>query len=125
MSLSGNIDENLKLIHLTCSDIISAQDLVDYERDYWSEPRMLGFNQIIDFANVLWDVEFSELFMLAANATLQDGSITGLKTYVVVADAMQVELAEFYRDTRHEICPAHIREIIVCLDINEALKALT
>ena len=68
MSLSGNIDENLKLIHLTCSDIISAQDLVDYERDYWSEPRMLGFNQIIDFANALWDVEFSELFMLAANA---------------------------------------------------------
>lgn len=125
MSLSGNIDENLKLIHLTCSDIISAQDLVDYERDYWSEPRMLGFNQIIDFANVLWDVEFSELFMLAANATLQDGSITGLKTYVVVADAMQVELAEFYRDTRHEICPAHIRKIIVCLDINEALKTLT
>lgn len=125
MSLSVNIDENLKLIHLTCSDIISAQDLVDYERDYWSEPRMLGFNQIIDFANVLWDVEFSELFMLAANATLQDGSITGLKTYVVVADAMQAELAEFYRDTRHEICPAHIRKIIVCLDINEALKTLT
>jgi len=125
MSLSGNIDENLKLIHLTCSDIISAQDLVDYERDYWLEPRMLGFNQIIDFANVLWDVEFSELFMLAANATLQDGSITGLKTYVVVADAMQVELAEFYRDTRYEICPAHIRKIIVCLDINEALKTLT
>lgn len=51
MSLSVNIDENLKLIHLTCSDIISAQDLVDYERDYRSEPRMLGFNQIIDFAN--------------------------------------------------------------------------
>ncbi len=125
MSLSVNIDENLKLIHLTCSDIISAQDLVDYARDYWSEPRMLGFNQIIDFANALWDVEFSELFMLAANATMQDGSITGLKTYVVVADAMQAELAEFYRDTRQEICPAHIREIIVCLDINEALKALT
>lgn len=125
MSLSVNIDENLKLIHLTCSDIISAQDLVDYERDYWSEPRMLGFNQIIDFANALWDVEFSELFMLAANATMQDGSITGLKTYVVVAEAMQAELAEFYRDTLHEICSAHIREIIVCLDINEALKALT
>jgi hypothetical protein len=125
MSLSVNIDKNQKLICLTCSDIISVNDLIEYEHEYWADPEMLSFNQIIDFSNALWDVEFSELFLLATNATAQDDSITGLKTYLVVADSVQTELAEFYRDTRHEICPAHIREIVVSLDIEEALSALT
>lgn len=125
MSLSVHIDETLKLIHLTCSDVISAHDLMEYEREYWSEPERLSFNQLIDFSNALWDVEFSELFLLATNAAPQDDSIQGLKTYIVVADAMQAELAEFYQEARHEICPPHIREIVVSLDVEESLSILS
>jgi len=117
-----SIDQDSLLIQLTWTDIVSVEELMEYERAYWQGNLLLGYNHCVDFRQCLLDIEFSELFALAAQTTPSgQANYKGARTALIVADDVQEELAEFYREARHQVCDPAIREVRVFRELDLAM----
>lgn len=117
MSFIVAVDHDKNIVDVKCNDVVCAQDLMDYEREYWVGEVHQGYHHCLDLRECLLDIEFAELFMLASHAVPKEAnSYTGARTAILVADTLQEELATFYRDARHEFCPPEVREVAVFED---------
>ncbi len=121
MAFIVEIDTEARMLHTTCSDIVSCADLVSYGEEHWLTAEQQGFNHCIDFSGCLMDISEAELFAIATGSISSNSSYEGARTSLVVADDLQAELAEFYRAARHEICDPGIREVGIFRDLEAAL----
>ena len=120
MALSVVVDYNSTIVHLLCSDIVSTQELMDYEREKVDEDYR-GFHCFADFRECLLDMEYSELLVLAVHAGSASSSPNyGARTAILVADTMQAEMMEFYREAHHEVCDPQVREIAIFRELEDA-----
>lgn len=120
MALSVVVDYNSMVVYLSCSDIVAAQELMDYEREKVGEDYQ-GYHCFADFRECLLDVEYSELLVLAVHAgSAATSPNCGARTAILVADRMQAEMMEFYREAHHEVCDPQVREIAIFRDMEVA-----
>jgi len=121
MPVCVEVDIEDQVVYLTCTGDITAEDLMEYEREYWAGPSHEGFHHYVDFCDCALNLDYSEVLMLATHAAPPDPSAyKGAKTALVVADEEQQQIVQFYKEARHSLCSPDIREIGVFLDPDEA-----
>ena len=121
MPYSVRVNEPNKTVTLACWSNITIDDLMDYERVYWSGTENLGYHHVVDLQLADLNVSIDEGLMLATHATPTDlKAYSGARSAMIAADDEQEILLGAYRDARHSMCDMKVREVKVFRGLEHA-----
>ncbi len=116
-----SVREPETLVQVIWRDLVTADDLMEYEREYFGSSRLASYHHLVDFRDCELDVGFNEMIMLASHATpTGQAPYLGARTAVLVRGEAQFERAEFYQHARHQVCDRGVREVCVFYEADDA-----
>jgi hypothetical protein len=119
MGIEHRVHRDCKVVVSTLCGEVSAQDLLDDQERFWTNPALAGFNELIDFTNATkTEGSVEDIRELARRAYAID-ALTPTKTAVVARAPLAVTGSHIFKAVR-ESFPQNAREIRVFISLQEA-----
>jgi hypothetical protein len=114
------IDEQRRRVVTTWGTSVTGASLIDYQRSVWSDPRVRGFDELIDFrALVKVDVSGEDLRTVASLAVQRDEEGDSSRFAIVASTSLTFGLSRMYQILR-DVEDASKREVMVFQVLDEA-----
>ena len=126
MPIKFTINREKRLVHATCSGVVTADELMVYQKDTWITGNVDGFDGLFDASGGDFSqLNYSDLLPFARNAALVDQFVPDSKLAIVIADAKQKTISEFY-DSAVKLLPSdsHSRTTNVFYTLEDAFNWL-
>jgi hypothetical protein len=119
------IDHDRRLVHVTASGVITPEVLFGYQKEAWSDPAIVGYDELVDMS-LVESVEApspSNVSALAGYSAKMDTSAKSTKLAIVAADDLLFGLGRMYQAYR-EMKPESKKEVAVFRTMPDALAWL-
>ncbi len=125
MPIEYRILHNLRLVAARGQDMVSAEDIFGYQREVWSRPDIVGYNELVDMTQTKGIVSPSPDRMreLAALSASMDSPPTWTRFAIVAPQDLAFALGELYEAYRR-LEPKSTKDVSVFRTLPEALAFL-
>jgi len=127
MPLKYHIDHARRLVVARGSGVLTGADIFDYQREVWSRPDVVGYDELVDMTGVTeiaTAIPAGDNFRaLAALSAAMDPAETPSKFAIVAGEELAFGLGRMYQ-TYRELDPKSTKEVRVFRTLTEAMAYL-
>lgn len=122
MPMTYEIDHDRKLVIARGSGIITMTEILDYHRQAWSRPDVIGYGEIVDVTGIDERSAISsvEIVNMAKTAAVDDTVIGPAKLAIIVAGDLFFGLGRMYQAYRESAVNSRKR-VSVFRTVNDAM----
>lgn len=125
MGVFYKIYNSLRVVDAWAEEILTEEDLFRYQQEVWSQPEIIGFNEIFDLSHVVSveSIATDKLRELANLAVSMDMHPHETRFAIVAKEALHFGLSRMYEIFR-ELNPKSRKKVKVFTDREKALEWL-
>ena len=127
MPIDYHIDHARRLVVARGNGVLTGADIFGYQREVWSRPEVIGYDELVDMSGVKEIVTTSptsdNFRALASESAATDPPETPTKFAIVAGEELAFGLARMYQ-TYRELEPKSTKEVRVFRTLAEAMVYL-